>query len=250
MPCQHWQGVQKPTPQGRVAQPWQPVHHVPPRARAVPVPWRSGHRPPSSHAEEGSEAPGRWEPSAAGDGPGLSTEEGPVPGGFWKSCAGNGCSSRRDPGRPPHSGDYQCAAGDPGEPAASRNAVRTASGQFWEAGRRGISCQIFPLWDVAVNTLSPSELPLLCCLSHPPHYSHLQPPSHPSDTSDAAHLLCWVCCLSGCGEETLSKGHVPVLVTHCMPLAHQAPAGDSLAACVGAQIHGVIASLTSPGRCC
>lgn len=117
-----------------------PVPHVPPRARAVPVPRCRGHRLPCSHAEKGSEAPGKPVPSAAGEGPGLSSEEGPVPRGFWKSCAGDGCSSRRDPGRPPHSGDHQCAARDPGEPAASRNAVRTVSGQFWGAGRRGVGC--------------------------------------------------------------------------------------------------------------
>lgn len=63
-------------------------------------------------------------PSAAGEQPCFPVEEGPVLGGVWQSCVGDGGSSRRDPGRPPRSGDHQRATGHPGEPAASGNAVR------------------------------------------------------------------------------------------------------------------------------
>lgn len=213
--CQCQQSVYKPTPSSRLSQPSHPVQHVPPRACTVPIPQRGGHRPAGSDAEEGCEAPGRQVPSAGGEGPGLSSEEGPVPGGFWQSCAGDGCGSRRGPGRPPHSGDHQCATRHSGEPAASRNAVRgTVCGQLG-----GVGCQICPLWNVAVNPFSPFQLPSLWCPPHPPHHPGLQQPSCPSGTSDTACLLHWMCSLPSPGEETL--GHLPVLVTHRAPLVHQ-----------------------------
>lgn len=202
----------KPTPPRRSTQPGHPVQHVPPRACPVALPQRGGHCPTSPDAEERLEAPGRRVYSAAGEGTGLSSEEGPVPGGFRQSGAGDGCSGRRDPGRPPRSGDRQCAAGHPEQPAASGNAVRgVVSEQF-----RGVGCQIYCLGNVAVTPLSPFQLPFLW---HPPCPPALQPPSHASDT---AHLLCWMCCHPSPGEEMLSKGHLPVLVTRWVPLLHQA----------------------------
>lgn len=112
-PCWHWQCASHRTERAQ---------HVPPRARSGPVPLCGGHRPASSHAEEGCEAPGRW--GASGEGTGLPGEEERVPGGLWQSCAGDGRGSRRDPGRPLDPRDHQCADRHPGEPAASGNAVR------------------------------------------------------------------------------------------------------------------------------